>query len=40
MRRIKAPVIRYPGGCFADSYDWRDGVGPAGQAASKNEFLE
>src|SRR5262245_24019271 len=23
MRRIKAPVIRYPGGCFADSYDWR-----------------
>jgi alpha-N-arabinofuranosidase len=28
MRRIKPPVIRYPGGCFADSYDWRDGVGP------------
>jgi alpha-L-arabinofuranosidase len=29
MRQIKAPVIRYPGGCFADSYDWRDGVGPS-----------
>src|SRR5882762_7081512 len=29
MRTIKAPVIRYPGGCFADSYDWRDGIGPA-----------
>ncbi|MGC1490184.1 MAG: twin-arginine translocation signal domain-containing protein, partial [Candidatus Acidiferrum sp.] len=28
MRLIKAPVIRYPGGCFADSYDWRDGIGP------------
>ncbi len=26
MRRIKAPVVRFPGGCFADSYDWRDGV--------------
>jgi alpha-N-arabinofuranosidase len=21
MRKIKAPVVRYPGGCFADSYD-------------------
>ena len=29
MRKIKAPVIRYPGGCFADSYDWRDGIGPS-----------
>ena len=28
LRRIKAPVIRWPGGCFADSYDWRDGTGP------------
>jgi alpha-L-arabinofuranosidase len=28
MRRIKASVIRWPGGCFADSYNWRDGVGP------------
>lgn len=26
MRKIKAPVIRFPGGCFADSYDWRDGI--------------
>ena len=26
MRRIKAPVVRFPGGCFADSYDWRDGI--------------
>ena len=24
MKKIKASVIRYPGGCFADSYDWRD----------------
>ena len=29
MIKIKPPVVRFPGGCFADSYDWRDGVGPA-----------
>lgn len=26
MRKIKAPVVRFPGGCFADSYDWHDGI--------------
>jgi alpha-L-arabinofuranosidase len=28
MRAVNAPVLRWPGGCFADSYDWRDGIGP------------
>src|SRR5262245_40407780 len=28
MRRIKPGVIRWPGGCFADSYNWRDGTRP------------
>ena len=28
MRQIKAPMVRWPGGCFADSYDWKDGIGP------------
>jgi alpha-N-arabinofuranosidase len=28
MRRLAPSVVRWPGGCFADSYDWRDGVGP------------
>jgi alpha-N-arabinofuranosidase len=28
LKQIKAPMIRWPGGCFADSYDWTDGVGP------------
>ncbi len=28
LKRIKAPMIRWPGGCFADQYHWRDGVGP------------
>ena len=27
LRRVKPSVIRYPGGCFADSYNWRDGIG-------------
>lgn len=27
LRRIKAPVLRWPGGCFAEVYDWRDGIG-------------
>ena len=29
LRRLQAPVIRWPGGCFAETYDWRDGIGPA-----------
>ena len=35
LKRINAPVVRWPGGCFADSYDWRDGIGapPRGRAA-------
>lgn len=31
LRAIKVPVVRWPGGCFADEYHWRDGVGPAGK---------
>jgi alpha-L-arabinofuranosidase len=29
LKSIKVPVIRWPGGCFADEYNWRDGIGPA-----------
>ncbi|MDR1950477.1 MAG: alpha-N-arabinofuranosidase, partial [Spirochaetaceae bacterium] len=28
MRRIKIPVLRWPGGCFVSAYHWKDGVGP------------
>jgi alpha-N-arabinofuranosidase len=28
LRRIKIPVLRWPGGCFADEYHWMDGIGP------------
>ena len=27
MRRIRVPILRWPGGCFVSSYHWRDGVG-------------
>ncbi len=28
LKKLHIPVIRWPGGCFADGYDWRDGIGP------------
>lgn len=28
LRKIKLPILRWPGGCFADEYHWRDGIGP------------
>jgi alpha-N-arabinofuranosidase len=27
LRQVKVPVLRWPGGCFADEYHWKDGVG-------------
>jgi alpha-N-arabinofuranosidase len=28
LRPLQIPVLRWPGGCFADAYHWRDGIGP------------
>jgi len=28
LRALRVPVIRWPGGCYADEYHWRNGVGP------------
>lgn len=28
LKKIKCPVIRWPGGCFADEYHWMEGIGP------------
>ncbi|MFB9275975.1 alpha-N-arabinofuranosidase [Cohnella cellulosilytica] len=28
LKQLKIPVLRWPGGCFADEYHWKDGVGP------------
>ncbi|HEY3026534.1 MAG TPA: alpha-L-arabinofuranosidase C-terminal domain-containing protein [Pyrinomonadaceae bacterium] len=38
LKRINAPVIRWPGGCFADSYDWRDGTGSRSSRPRRTNF--
>lgn len=27
LKELKVPVLRWPGGCFADTYHWKDGIG-------------
>ena len=31
LKKLKIPVLRWPGGCFADHYHWKDAVGPKAQ---------
>jgi alpha-N-arabinofuranosidase len=38
LRAIQPGVVRWPGGCFADSYDWRDGVGPRARRPRRTNF--
>jgi alpha-N-arabinofuranosidase len=49
LKAIKVPNLRWPGGCFADDYHWRDGIGPVadrphrinihwGQVVEENSF--
>jgi alpha-L-arabinofuranosidase len=40
MQQIHVPVIRWPGGCFADSYDWKDGIGEAAKRPRRTNFWE
>lgn len=41
LRAIKVPVVRWPGGCFADEYHWRDGIGPrAARPVRKNNWWD
>ena len=34
LKALQVPVLRWPGGCFADEYHWRDGIGPKEQRPS------
>jgi len=34
LKDMHIPVLRWPGGCFADTYHWRDGIGPKEKRAS------
>jgi alpha-N-arabinofuranosidase len=38
LRPLKPPVVRWPGGCFADSYNWHDGIGPRAQRPRRVNF--
>ena len=31
LKELRVPVLRWPGGCYADTYHWRDGIGPRAQ---------
>ncbi len=35
LKNLDLPVLRWPGGCFADEYHWRDGIGPRDQRPSR-----
>lgn len=35
IKRLNPPVVRWPGGCYADIYHWRDGVGPRDQRPAR-----
>ncbi len=35
LKALHVPVIRWPGGCFADDYHWRDGIGPRAQRPAR-----
>ncbi len=39
LRDIKVPVLRWPGGCFADTYHWRDGIGPREERSTNVNIL-
>jgi len=40
MKRIAAPNLRWPGGCFADGYHWRDGIGKASSRPRTYNFWQ
>ncbi|EGF93532.1 arfI [Asticcacaulis biprosthecium C19] len=35
LKDLHVPLIRWPGGCFADEYHWRDGIGPRDKRPSR-----
>ncbi|MBC8077369.1 MAG: alpha-N-arabinofuranosidase, partial [Chloroflexales bacterium] len=33
LKALPVPLLRWPGGCYADHYHWRDGIGPPAERA-------
>ena len=40
LKKIQVSVMRWPGGCFADSYNWRDGIGLQSKRPTTTNFWE
>lgn len=40
MKRLEPSVIRWPGGCFADHYNWQDGIGPREKRPRRHGFWQ
>jgi alpha-N-arabinofuranosidase len=40
MKRLGAPNLRWPGGCFADGYHWRDGIGKSSSRPKTYNFWQ
>jgi alpha-N-arabinofuranosidase len=38
LRKMRMPLMRYPGGNFVSAYDWTDGIGPRDQRPKRPEF--
>ena len=38
LRRLRMPVMRYPGGNFVSGYRWRDGVGPVEERLARHDM--
>jgi alpha-N-arabinofuranosidase len=38
LKKVKPGMVRWPGGCFADQYDWRDGTGPREKRPKRTNF--
>lgn len=38
LKRLRMPLMRYPGGNFVSAYDWRDGVGPAAARPARPDY--
>ena len=34
LKEMQIPLLRWPGGCFADTYNWKDGIGPKNERPS------
>lgn len=38
LKELKVPLVRWPGGCFADEYHWREGIGPRSKRPVKVNY--